>query len=69
MMKYDILVIPNFLDSKMIGIEKCQMTTMMMINKVNTMTPRQNDLVVKKTFARVHSEHFQGFTVNRFRSV
>ena len=24
------------------------MTTMMMINKVNTMTPRQNDLVVKK---------------------
>ena len=49
MMKYDILVIPNFLDSKMIGIEKCETTTtMMMINKVNTMTPRQNDLVVKK---------------------
>ena len=51
MMKYDILVIPNFLDSKMIGIEKCETTTtMMMINKVNTMTPRQNDLVVKKNF-------------------
>ena len=31
----------------MIGIEKCEMTTM--INKVNTMTPRQNDLV--------HTEH------------
>ena len=30
----------------MIGIEKCQMTTMM-INEVNAMTPRQNDLVVK----------------------
>ena len=40
-------MIPNVLDSKMIGIEKCEMTTM--INKVNTMTPRQNDLVVKET--------------------
>ena len=29
----------------MIGIEKGRMTTM--INEVNTMTPRQNDLVVK----------------------
>ena len=29
----------------MIGIEKCEMTTM--INKVDTMTPRQNDLVIK----------------------
>ena len=49
MMKYDILLLPNFLDSKMIGIEKCKMTTtiMMIINKVNIMTPRQNDLVVK----------------------
>ena len=36
--------VPNFLDSKMIGIEKCETT---MINEVNTMTPRQNDLVVK----------------------
>ena len=34
-------------DSKMIGIEKCQKTTSTMINEVNTMTPRQNDLVVK----------------------
>ena len=42
-------MIPNILDSKMIGIEKCETTTtMMMINEVNTMTPRQNDLVVKK---------------------
>ena len=39
-------MIPNSLDSKMIGIEKCETTTM--INRVNTMTPRQNDLVVKK---------------------
>ena len=31
----------------MIGIEKCETTTTM-INEVNTMTPRQNDLVVKK---------------------
>ena len=32
----------------MIGIEKCEMTmTTTMINRVNTMTPRQNDLVVK----------------------
>ena len=31
----------------MIGIEKCQKTTSTMINEVNTMTPRQNDLVVK----------------------
>ena len=30
----------------MIGIEKCETTTTM-INEVNTMTPRQNDLVVK----------------------
>ena len=59
-MKYDILVIPNFLDSKMIGIEKCEMTTMMMINKVNTMTPRQNDLVVKNKNMRpmVAQSHF-----------
>ena len=44
------LNVPIFLDSKMIGIEKCETTTtmMMMINEVNTMTPRQNDLVVKK---------------------
>ena len=44
------LNVPIFLDSKMIGIEKCETTTttmMMMINEVNTMTPRQNDLVVK----------------------
>ena len=36
-------------DSKMIGFQNNRngkMTTM--INKVNTMTPRQNDLVVKK---------------------
>ena len=36
-------------DSKMIGFQNDRngkMTTMM-INKVNTMTPRQNDLVVK----------------------
>ena len=32
-------------DSKMIGKVK---HPMMMINEVNTMTPRQNDLVVKK---------------------
>ena len=31
----------------MIGIEKCQKSSTM-INEVNTMTPRQNDLVVKK---------------------
>ena len=50
MMKYDILVIPNFLDSIMIGIEKCEMTTMMMmmINKVNTMTTKLFAYVVKK---------------------
>jgi len=54
MMKYDILVIPKFLNSKMIGIEKCEMTMTTMINKVNTMTPRQNDLVVKK------NRHFFG---------
>ena len=40
-------------DSKMIGFQndrngKTTTTMMMMINKVNTMTPRQNDLVVKK---------------------
>ena len=35
---------PIFLDSKMIGIEKGDI---MKINEVNTMTPRQNDLVVK----------------------
>ena len=40
-------MIPNVLDSKMIGIEKGRMTTM--INEVNTMTPRQNDLVVKNS--------------------
>ena len=40
-------MIATLLDSKMIGIEKCQMTTSTMINEVNTMTPRQNDLVVK----------------------
>ena len=34
----------------MIGIEKGMMTTSTMINEVNTMTPRQNDLVVKKEF-------------------
>ena len=38
---------PNFLDSKMIGIDRGKMTTTTMINRVNTMTPRQNDLVVK----------------------
>ena len=35
--------VPKYLDSKMIGIEKREMTTMttsLMINKVNTMTPR-----------------------------
>ena len=39
--------IPKRLDSKMIGIDRGKMTTKM-INKVSTMTPRQNDLVVKK---------------------
>ena len=39
---------PNFLDSKMIGIDRGKMTTTTMINRVNTMTRRQNDLVVKK---------------------
>ena len=39
--------------SNMIGFQndrngKTTTTMMMMINKVNTMTPRQNDLVVKK---------------------
>ena len=45
MMKHDMY----FSDSKFFGFQndrKCMMTTM--INKVNTMTPRQNDLVVKK---------------------
>ena len=37
-------MIPNLLDSKMIGFEKGDI---MKINEVNTMTPRQNDLVVK----------------------
>ena len=32
----------------MIGIDRGKMTTM--INEVNTMTPRQNDLVVKNAF-------------------
>ena len=32
----------------MIGIEKCLMSSTM-INEVNTMTPRQNDLVVKNS--------------------
>ena len=42
-------MVPNILDSKMIGIETCETTmTTTMINEVNTMTPRQNDLVVKK---------------------
>ena len=35
--------IPNFLDSKMIGMTY----GLLRINRVNTMTPRQNDLVVK----------------------
>ena len=43
-------MIGNQNDSKMIGFQNIRngkTTTMMMINKVNTMTPRQNDLVVK----------------------
>ena len=36
--------LPNILDSKMIGKVK---HPMMMINEVNTMTPRQNEFVVK----------------------
>ena len=44
-------MIGNQNDSKMIGFQNDRngktTTTMMMINKVNTMTPRQNDLVVK----------------------
>ena len=38
--------IPNIMDSKMIGIAKGDIM-MMKIKEVNTMTPRQNDLVVK----------------------
>ena len=48
----DSKMIGNQNDSKMIGFQndrngKMTTTMMMMINKVNTMTPRQNDLVVK----------------------
>ena len=35
-------------DSKMIGFQNYRKGPSTMINKVNTMTPRQNDLVVKK---------------------
>ena len=43
-------MIGNQNDSNMIGFQNDRngKTTTMMINKVNTMTPRQNDLVVKK---------------------
>ena len=36
----------------MIGIAKGDIMMMMKINEVNTMTPRQNDLVVKKSRTR-----------------
>ena len=39
-------IFPNFLDSKMIGIDRGKKSSTM-INKVDTMTPRQNDLLVK----------------------
>ena len=43
----------------MIGIEKCE-TTLTMINEVNTMTPRQNDLVVKNiTCNGIFPGHFK----------
>ena len=48
--------IPKWLDSKMIGFQNNRngkMTTTM-INKVNTMTPRQNDLVVKKAMSVIY---------------
>ena len=37
------LNVPKYLDSKMIGMSD----GIMRINEANTMTPRQNDLVVK----------------------
>ena len=40
-------MIPKLLDSKMIGNDRGKISSTM-INEVNTMTPRQNDLVVKK---------------------
>ena len=59
-------MIPNFVDSKMIGIEKCETTMTTMINRVNTMTPRQNDLVVKK----LQNTHMIGprFVLQHFRA-
>ena len=39
-------MIPNYLDSKIFG-RVDGITTTTTINRVNTMTPRQNDLVVK----------------------
>ena len=48
------------LDSKMIGIDRGKMTstTSTMINEVNTMTPRQNDLVVKNWPNLLIKPHF-----------
>ena len=43
----------------MIGIDRGKMTTTM-INKVNTMTPRQNDLVVKKTYLKEKKRNKRG---------
>ena len=46
----DSKMLGNQNDSKIIGFQNDRngKTTTMMINKVNTMTPRPNDLVVKK---------------------
>ena len=40
----------------MIGIHK---GSLMMINEVNTMTPRQNDLVVKNPWKKARISNFQ----------
>ena len=48
MNEHESILLPNYLDSKMIGKVKHEMMIMMMIKEVITTTPRQNDLMVKK---------------------
>ena len=47
-------MLPIILDSKMFGIEKGDI--IMKINEVNTMTPRQNDLVVKNRWKKLRQK-------------
>jgi len=63
-------MIGNQNDSKMIGFQKDRKGPSTMINRVNTMTPRQNDLVVKniQIYGKFAQHIMEQHTVEKLRN-